>query len=217
MDSIDTFIRLGLSLLLAMPIGWERESAHKVAGLRTHLLVSLGCCLFTLVGVWVAESWKGGIADPGRIAAQVVTGIGFLGGGAILRAGGAVRGLTTAASIWSVAAIGMACGAGYYAGAVAGCVGTFLVLRGVEGWERKFLGVRRQTTLRIRVRGEKGVRRARGILDGLGLRSDAISVETTGAERILVVTGHFPARSVSWAFQELGAESDVLAVERVMR
>ncbi len=209
-----TVSRMGLSLLLAMPIGWERELSHKAAGLRTHLLVSLGCCLFMLVSLEVAAAAGVGHSDPARIAAQIVTGIGFLGGGAILRSGGAVRGLTTAASIWSVAAIGMACGAGFYVGAAAGAVGTFIVLTTVSSWERRFLGERKRTTLRIRVKSDEAARRAHEVIDGLGMRSDRTSVESLGEERVLVVSGLFQMRAVATAFQELAEDSDVLAVER---
>lgn len=88
-------------------IGLEREARDKGAGIRTHTLVSLGACLFTLISVNSAVQFGG---DPSRIAAQIVSGIGFLGGGAILQERDKVRGLTTAATIWIVSAIGMACG-----------------------------------------------------------------------------------------------------------
>jgi putative Mg2+ transporter-C (MgtC) family protein len=214
MEVGQTLSRLGLSLLLAMPIGWEREFSHKSAGLRTHLLVSSGCCLFMLVSLYVAQVTAVGQSDPGRIAAQIVTGIGFLGGGAILRSGGAVRGLTTAASIWSVAAIGMACGCGFYAGAAAGAVGTFIVLTGLSSWERRFLGEKKRTTLRVRVKDDEAARRAHEVIEGLGMRSDATSLQSVGEERLLTVTGLFQAKAVSTAFQELAEDRDVLGVER---
>jgi putative Mg2+ transporter-C (MgtC) family protein len=109
-------------------IGLERESRDQAAGLRTHILVGVGSALFTLVSAYgfhglLTES--GTRTDPTRIAAQIVSGIGFLGAGAIIRQGVNVRGLTTAATLWVVAAIGMAAGAGYYFGAL---VTTALVL-----------------------------------------------------------------------------------------
>jgi len=123
----ELLLRLGLTLLLCGLIGLERESRDQVAGLRTHMLVGLGSALFTLVSAYGFEGLtRGGVPpgvriqlDPTRIAAQIVSGIGFLGAGAIIRQGFNVRGLTTAAALWIVAAIGMAAGAGYYAGAVA--------------------------------------------------------------------------------------------------
>jgi putative Mg2+ transporter-C (MgtC) family protein len=111
-------------------VGLERELREREAGFRTHLLVSVGSCLFTLVSAYgFHEFLVGGgnivRADPTRIAAQIVTGIGFLGAGAIIRQGFSVRGLTTAATLWVVAAIGMASGAGYFSAAV---ITTALVL-----------------------------------------------------------------------------------------
>lgn len=103
---IEVSIRLLVALLLGAAIGVEREYTHHSAGLRTMAAVSLGSCLFTVVGIYPVHT------DPTRVAAQVVTGVGFLGAGAILRSGISVRGLTTAATIWVVAAIGVAVGFG---------------------------------------------------------------------------------------------------------
>jgi putative Mg2+ transporter-C (MgtC) family protein len=116
-----------------MAIGIERELRDREAGLRTHVLVSVGSALFTIVSAYGFHDFlvNGGPiirADPTRIAAQIVTGIGFLGAGAIIREGLSVRGLTTAATLWGVAAIGMASGAGYYSAAVFGTVIVILAL-----------------------------------------------------------------------------------------
>jgi putative Mg2+ transporter-C (MgtC) family protein len=119
--------RLAVAAGLGGAVGIERELREREAGIRTHLLVSLGACLFTLVGAYGFED-VGTTVDPTRVAAQIVTGIGFLGAGAIIREGISVRGLTTAGSLWIVAAIGMAAGAGYYWPAVAGTVLTVLAL-----------------------------------------------------------------------------------------
>ena len=118
---------------LSGAIGLEREIRERVAGLRTHMLVGVGAALFTLVSAYawsdfVFDRDQGTVYDPTRIAAQIVTGIGFLGAGAILRQGLSVRGLTTAAGLWVVAAIGIACGAGYYAAAA---ITTGIVLVGL--------------------------------------------------------------------------------------
>ncbi len=123
----ELLLRLALTVVLCGAIGLERESRDQVAGLRTHILVGLGSALFTLVSAYGFEGLIGAGPEPGvqiqfdptRIAAQIVSGIGFLGAGAIIRQGFNVRGLTTAAALWIVAAIGMAAGAGYYEGAVA--------------------------------------------------------------------------------------------------
>jgi len=128
----DVLLRLGVAALLGGAIGVERELREREAGLRTHLLVALGAALFTVVSAFgfadvLRESDPRVLTrlDPSRIAAQVVSGIGFLGAGAIIRQGLSVRGLTTAASLWIVAAIGMAAGAGMYAPAT---IATVIVL-----------------------------------------------------------------------------------------
>jgi len=107
----EVLLRIFVAAALGGAIGLERELRERQAGLRTHLVVSVGAALFTLVSAY-GFSGFGSRVDPTRIAAQIVTGIGFLGAGAIIRQGLSVRGLTTAASLWLVAAIGMAAGAG---------------------------------------------------------------------------------------------------------
>ena len=123
----DALLRLVVAAGLGAAVGVEREVREREAGIRTHLLVSLGSCLFTIVGAYGFEDF-GSKVDPTRVAAQIVTGIGFLGAGAIIREGISVRGLTTAGSLWIVAAIGMASGAGYYWPAVAGTALTVFAL-----------------------------------------------------------------------------------------
>jgi putative Mg2+ transporter-C (MgtC) family protein len=119
----ESLLRLALAAALGGVIGVERELREREAGLRTHLLVALGSALFTIVSAYGFRAFLASgqdviRADPTRIAAQIVTGIGFLGAGAIIRQGLSVRGLTTAATLWVVAAVGLAAGAGYYSAAV---------------------------------------------------------------------------------------------------
>ncbi len=107
--------RLMLAVILGGLIGFEREVRGHSAGLRTHILVCLGSCLIMLTSLYVFDIYKNIVPlDPVRIAAGVITGIGFLGAGAIIRSGEAVRGLTTAASLWLVAGIGLGIGCGFY-------------------------------------------------------------------------------------------------------
>jgi putative Mg2+ transporter-C (MgtC) family protein len=119
----EALLRLVLAAALGGVIGIERELREREAGFRTHMLVALGSALFTIVSAYGFHAFLSSganviRADPTRIAAQIVTGIGFLGAGAIIRQGLSVRGLTTAATLWVVAAIGLAVGAGYYSGAL---------------------------------------------------------------------------------------------------
>ncbi len=125
-NDIEILARLVLSAVLSSLIGFERELRGRAAGLRTHILVGLSSCLLMLVSIYVAQGFgEGHIFDPGRIAAGVVTGIGFLCAGAIIRSGESIRGLTTAASLWAVAALGLAVGIGFY---IAACAVTVLIL-----------------------------------------------------------------------------------------
>jgi putative Mg2+ transporter-C (MgtC) family protein len=115
MTDKELLIRLAVALILGGLIGLEREAHGRAAGLRTHILVCLGSCLIMLTSIHLFEIYKGlAQVDPTRIAAQVVSGIGFLGAGTILRFRASVRGLTTAASLWAVAGLGLAVGSGFY-------------------------------------------------------------------------------------------------------
>jgi putative Mg2+ transporter-C (MgtC) family protein len=141
---LDLTLRLALAAGLGASIGAERELRDQSAGFRTHMLVSLGAALFTMTGAFGVESLTGGSPDtvrfdPTRIAAQVVTGIGFLGAGAIIRHGLTVRGLTTAAAMWVTAAIGTAVGLGYYAGAVITAIMSIVALFAFRILKTRFL------------------------------------------------------------------------------
>jgi len=138
----EILLRLALAAALGGAIGIERELRDRYAGLRTHLLVSVGAALFTLVSAyaWRDFAFGNGVTfDPTRIAAQVVTGIGFLGAGAIMRHGVTVHGLTTAATLWVAAAIGMATAAGFYTAAVVTTVLALVVLWPLRIVERRYL------------------------------------------------------------------------------
>lgn len=128
----ETLLRVAVAAALGGAIGLERELDEKAAGLRTHMLVAVGSALFTLVGAYGFADLSTATTDPSRIAAQVVTGVGFLGAGVIFRQGFTIRGLTTAASLWIVAAVGMAAGAGYWQGAVIAAGAALVSLRPLE-------------------------------------------------------------------------------------
>lgn len=124
-DLIPLLVSLGLGTLL----GWERQAEGKPAGLRTHTLVCLGSTLFILTARHAAQAFGAGFSDPTRIIHGLVTGVGFLGAGAIMRQDGAVHGLTTAASVWVVAAVGAAAGVGAYGLATTSAVLALIVLQ----------------------------------------------------------------------------------------
>ncbi len=144
------FFRLLLAALLGGIIGLERESLNRPAGLRTHTIVSLGAALIMQVSL----SLTGG--DPGRIAAQVISGIGFLGAGTILREGSSVRGLTTAASLWVVAGIGLAVGSGLYLAAVVASVLVVFTLAGLGRLEKPFSGSARHHAFQVEIMDRPG-------------------------------------------------------------
>jgi len=151
-------IRIISAVLLGSAIGLEREMSNKYAGLRTNMLVCLGACVFTLISIYgfpmVAISGvEYGTRDTARVAAQVVTGIGFIGGGTVLRHGANVFGLTTAATLFAVASIGMACGAGMYGAAIVTTIISIIVLVVIGFVERRVLpaGTKNLTRLKISI------------------------------------------------------------------
>jgi putative Mg2+ transporter-C (MgtC) family protein len=164
----EDFVLLGRLLLAAVlggAIGAERELNDQAAGLRTHMLLTIGACLFTLISAYGFGSGIG--TDPSRLAAQIVTGIGFLGGGAIVRHGLTVKGLTTAASIWATASVGVAVGAGSYVLGIGGAVlvvGTLFGLRRVSNVLQRW-GVSREEFALVTVPGFD-VRRIVELLEG---------------------------------------------------
>jgi putative Mg2+ transporter-C (MgtC) family protein len=151
----EVIIRLLLAAALASVIGLERERLLWAAGLRTHMLVSVGSALVMIVSAYGfagVVNTPGVTLDPSRVAAQVVSGIGFLGAGTILLRHEVIRGLTTAASLWAVAAIGLAVGGGLYFPAIAATVLILLILLGLKPLERRLVTRRRQhQTLIIRI------------------------------------------------------------------
>jgi len=152
---LDLLAKLALSVILGGAIGMEREVSGKPAGLRTNILICLGSTLLMDLSMNVGVLDGGPrVGDPGRIAAQIVTGIGFLGAGTILQSRGAVIGLTTAATIWVVAAIGMIVGAGQYLEATGSTVLVVLVLTLLQRVERRILA--RHRTLNAVIRARRG-------------------------------------------------------------
>jgi putative Mg2+ transporter-C (MgtC) family protein len=137
----DVVLRLLVAALLGSLIGFERERLLWSAGIRTHMLVSVGACLFMIVsayGFQHATQLPHVVLDPSRIAAQVVSGIGFLGAGSILLRGNSIRGMTTAASIWSVAALGLAAGGGLFFAAGVSTAIILLILAGLKPLEEAY-------------------------------------------------------------------------------
>jgi putative Mg2+ transporter-C (MgtC) family protein len=188
----EALLRLALAAALGGVIGIERELREREAGFRTHMLVALGSALFTIVSAYGFHAFLSSganviRADPTRIAAQIVTGIGFLGAGAIIRQGLSVRGLTTAATLWVVAAIGLAVGAGYYSGAL---ITTGLVVLAL--WPLRLVAyrfVRRFRPEEGRLLVELGAGESPGAVidevERVGARLQSIEVSQEGSRRRL--------------------------------
>ncbi len=136
-------LRLACAMLVGIVIGLEREYTHRPAGLRTHILVAVGACAVSITGEMIFTHYRalGAMPDPARLSAQVITGVGFLGAGTIMKEGATVKGLTTAASVWAVACLGIAAGFGYYTLAILGMVFMFFTLTLVEALQHRFIRV----------------------------------------------------------------------------
>ena len=206
---LDLLLRLTLAVLLGGAIGWEREASGKPAGLRTNILICLGATLLTDLSIQFSRLVTGtAVGDPARITAQIVSGIGFLGAGTILQARGTVTGLTTAATLWVVAAIGMSVGGGAYLEAVGATLLVLVVLIVLERIE-KSIDARRGAHFRLvlaPVAGtgdavetdilEMGLRiRRRRIEKDAKLRSVILHLWVTGApEAVRTASGRLAVR-----------------------
>ncbi|MCW2947759.1 MAG: MgtC/SapB family protein [Actinoallomurus sp.] len=169
---------------LGAMIGLERELDDQPAGLRTHMLVALGSALFTLVGAQTLHT------DPTRIAAQVVTGMGFLGAGAILRGGTSIRGLTTAASLWVTAAIGVAIGLEAWLAAVATAILSLTVLRVIKQAERRTLRRRRTVDMTVDLDSDAAPEAVERAVSSLVPQPRLTRVTNAPAGRSLEITAH---------------------------
>lgn len=151
-NQVNTSFRLLLGLILGCVIGYERKRKGQMAGLRTFALISMGATLSMILSIYAADFTfvKG---DPTRIAAQVVSGVGFLGAGAIIQMKGSVRGLTTAAGIWVTAAVGMVVGAGLYVLAIFATICVLFVLSWLETYEQKANFAWSSKVVRVKLRG----------------------------------------------------------------
>ncbi|HSK15928.1 MAG TPA: MgtC/SapB family protein [Gaiellaceae bacterium] len=217
----DVLARLAVAGALTGAIGLERELRERAAGLRTHMLVGIGSALFTIVSAYGWADFRfstaeGVVFDPTRIAAQIVTGVGFLGAGAIIRQGLSVRGLTTAAGLWVVAAIGMAAGAGYYSAAL---IATGIVLVGL-GPFRWFEGgaiarLRRAgRTLEIALGREGSVSEVLRVVNARRVRVGGIQLQDEEDERRLRIELDVPLGTADVAVvEEIAGLEGVRAVQ----
>lgn len=189
----DICLRLLCAMVVGLIIGTEREYTHRPAGMRTHILVALGSCAVMITGELIFNQYQayGATPDPARLSAQVITGVGFLGAGTILREGPSVKGLTTAASLWSVACLGIAAGAGYYTVAIAGMMFIFITLTIFEALQKALIQNRR--SFRDYILDTQDVAAA---LDAVNLLTGEFSCELSG-----VSAQHLPDGSYRLSFR----------------
>ena len=209
--------RLGAALVLGGAIGLERELTGQVAGLRTHMSVALGAALFGIVSAYgwnefdVVRAQTNVQVDVTRVASNIVTGVGFLGGGAILKDGATVRGLTTAASLWVTAAVGLAVALGGYSLAAIALVFSLILLRGPRGWlRRRFTIVREQVAILLHPGADPtAVIAALRALPDLEIRS----VSTRDAGDGVIVSADVSGPDLHGRLAELAERHEVAAVD----
>jgi putative Mg2+ transporter-C (MgtC) family protein len=214
--------RLALAALFGSVVGLERERLMWAAGLRTHMLVCVGSCLIMLVSAFGFSDvlgTHGVVLDPSRIAAQVVSGIGFLGAGTILLRGEVVKGLTTAASLWAVAAVGLAIGGGLYVPAVATTALVVAILAGVKPFEERWRDRMRAQVLRLVVRrGSLSIDRLHDVTGARASRVRQFVVrpaEDHGLDEVTVTFVRLSRTSFEAIAGKLRGMPDVVSVETI--
>jgi putative Mg2+ transporter-C (MgtC) family protein len=220
LPDISITARLLLAALLGSVIGFERERLLWAAGLRTHMLVCVGSCLIMIVSAYGFTSVLGPhvILDPSRVAAQVVSGIGFLGAGSIILRNEVVKGLTTAASLWAVAAVGLAVGGGLHFAAIAATVIILAILAGLKPIEERFRSRRQTVELHLEV--EPGVMSTAFLRQILGWRASRVKLllvrsdGDAGADQVDLTLGRQPPRDTEEMIRLLSNCPSVIKIER---
>ncbi len=213
--TVEIGLRLLLSVALGGLIGFEREHTNRPAGFRTHILVCVGSALVMVTSEFIFDKYTGlaGI-DPTRLGAQVVSGIGFLGAGTIIRDGVTVRGLTTAASLWAVSCVGLAVGAGFFSGAVIATIFIYLILISLKSAERRFTRKSRYRTFIVEADSVPGrVGAVFGLLEQnkLDLKNVQLYKSQEGEQRIKLLV-KMPGRTI-----DLQILSDLQALDGVQK
>lgn len=187
-SEVDVLMRLIIALFLGGLIGYERQACNKAAGLRTHVLVCVGSCLIMVLSINIYYTVQGLTnADPTRLAAQVVSGIGFLGAGTIMKEGTTVKGLTTAASIWVVSGVGLAAGSGYYISAIMVTGLVFITLSALTRFEKWMGHIGGAVSLLINAADKPGqIGRVCSRLGEYGLNIRDIKVEGSSDHNVLM-------------------------------
>jgi putative Mg2+ transporter-C (MgtC) family protein len=206
----DLVLKLVVAVIAGGAVGFERQVAGKAAGLRTNILICVGSALLMDLSIHVSEVWgMGPVGDPARIAAQVVTGIGFIGAGTIMQSRGAITGLTSAATIWVVAAIGLTTGAGFYVEALTATLTVMIVLAGLGRLEHGLLRVSRSMNVTIRTKPGVAEESIRRLLAGEGLQVVSSSVFDHPTDRVFEMRLKGPSRQFEVAKTALARSDDI--------
>ncbi len=198
LTSTTAIFRIFLSLVLGSLVGIERKRKGQMAGLRTFSLISMGACIAMMLSIYVCQETVGLLrGDPSRIAAQVISGIGFLGAGTIIQMKGSVRGLTTAAGIWIIATVGMAVGCGLYLVSVVATVLVLVVLTILEQIEHRVNVGNEARTIRLKVKGiVKSIKQYEDVLEKYNIHLSRVYVEydyeadTTRLNLLILIREH---------------------------
>lgn len=187
-SNFEILVRLAIACLLGGLIGIERERNRHPAGLRTHILVCVGATLVMLCNIYIFDKYKGLTnVDPARFGAQVISGIGFLGAGTIIKEGPSIRGLTTAASLWAVACLGIAIGLGFYAGAILTTSFVLIILIIFSKFEYLFYGKSGKAMLTIKMKNKDGkLDQITGRLKDFEMYYSNMSIEAADDDNITV-------------------------------
>jgi putative Mg2+ transporter-C (MgtC) family protein len=220
LPTVELLSRLLAAAALGSVIGIERERLLWAAGLRTHMLVCVGSCLAMIVSAYGFNGVLGPhiILDPSRVAAQVVTGVGFLGAGSIILRNEVVKGLTTAASLWAVAALGLAVGGGLYVAAFAATVIMLVILAGIKPLEERFR--RGRQAVELHLQAERGAMSVGVLQHALGWRAAHIrqlfvqASETAETDDVTVTFGTMPAKDIAETIKSLEAIPSVSDVRQ---
>ena len=200
-------------MILGGAIGLEREIAGKPAGLRTNILICLGAALLTDVSIGMVRTVDGTmIGDPARLAAQIITGIGFLGAGSIMQARGTITGLTTAATIWVVAAIGITIGSGHYLEAAGAGVLVTLVLAGLGNMEHRVRRARRVLSCTIRAKPGFSAAELETLLAASGVKVQGQRIFDHAEDRVFELKLSGPARQFDIVTEKLLTHEDIFGV-----
>ncbi len=211
----EIIIRISLAILVGGLIGFQRELSRNSAGFRTHILVCLGACVAMLTNEFIYYQFPDANIDVARMGSYVISGIGFLGAGSIIKDGFRVRGLTTAAGLWVVACLGIAIGAGFYQAALFASLVAFIVLTVLKMIEKKFTKKRNRTEIELRIKNSPGeLANVLSLIGGAGILIKDVDIQNSEEEWLEVtIYTNVPSRiAVEQLREKLNKEENITVV-----